>query len=375
MHQIFSWNHGPAIAVGTLLGICLYVDPTLMARGQDQSPQVQARSDRPAAVTDGGPITIDVAVTDKLGHHVDGLQASDFTLLDNKEPQKLSNFQFLGDHAEADPVNIVIVLDMINVDFNEVAWERQQLDAFLKQDGGRLAYPTSIAILADRGAKMARVSTQDGNALMSAFDQSQSDLRTVTRSAGFYGAAERQEMSLNQLSQIAVSEQGVPGRKLLLVISGGWPLLANAGEQEGTKQRQWVFNWIVELTNGFRQARITMYCLYPFELGRTSPFYYQSYLKGVAQSNQATYPDLALQVLAEHSGGQVVINGKDITGDLNLAMRDASAMYELTFTGTPGDRPNEYHALQVQVDKPNVKARTVSGYYARPQLEGAKTAR
>ena len=53
-----------------------------------------------------------------------------------------------------------------------------------------------------------------------------------------------------------------------------------------------------------------------------------------------------------------------VTDELNTAVRDASASYELTFAAAEGDRVNEYHALDVRVDKPNVKVRTTAGYYA-----------
>jgi VWFA-related protein len=347
------------------------------AYAQDQTPQVQNRPDQPVAQDTAGAssrFTIHVAVTDKLGHHVDGLQAGDFTVLDNKEPQKLIDFRAVDGRSSGDPVRIVIVMDMINTGFNEVAWERQQLETFLKQDGGKLGSPTTIAIFADSGVKTQRDASLDGNTLLAAFDKSQTELRTVGRAAGFYGAAERLQMSLSQLSQLSRYEAVQPGRKLFLVIGPGWPLLAMAGDQEDMKQRKWVFNSIVQVTNALHAAQITVYCLDPFELGRTNPFYYQGYLKGIAFSKNAEYPNLALQVFAEHSGGQVLVNGKDITGDLNIAVRDANAGYDLTFEAARGDRPSEYHALQVQVNKPGVKVRTVAGYYARPELEGVKGA-
>jgi len=312
-----------------------------------------------------------VAVSDRLGHPVAGLTSGDFTLLDNREPQKLLDFRLIeGRPSGADPTHIVVVVDMINVGFNDVAWERQQLNDFLKQDGGRLAYPTTVATFTDSGAKMQQLATQDGNALLAAFDRTQTDLRTVNRNAGFYGDAERLEMSLNQLGQLSAYEGTVPGRKIVLMISPGWPMLAGAGDQEDMKQRDWVYNTVVQFTNGLRESQITLDCLDPFDIGRSNPFYYQGYLKGISQAKQAEYPNLALQVLSEHSGGQVILNGRDVAGDLNIGVRDAGAGYELTFAAAAGDRPNEYHALQVQVDKPNVKVRTVSGYYARPQAEG-----
>lgn len=333
-------------------------------------------SDAPAQVPQAGgsaakdrTITINVEVTDKSGQHIRGLQASDFTLFDNKQPQKLLGFRPLDSKATPpDRVHVVIVVDTINTDFNVVARQREELAAFLKQDGGELANPTSIAVLADRGLRLEQGSTRDGNVLLAALKKEGSALRIVGRDTGYYGAAERLEMSLNQLGQLAAVEAAQPGRKMILLISPGWPLLPYAGDQSDLKQRTWVFNTLIGLTNGLREGNITLYTLDPFDLGRTNPFYYQSYLKGVAFAKDATYPNLALQVLAEHSGGEVLTTGRDITGELNAAVRDASASYELSFEAAAGSRVDEYHALQVRVDKPDAVVRTSAGYYANTQV-------
>ncbi|HUN85330.1 MAG TPA: VWA domain-containing protein [Terracidiphilus sp.] len=314
-------------------------------------------------------ISISVVVDDKMGHPIPGLKADDFTLLDNKQPQKLTGFRGINlESSKADPVQVIIAIDMINTGFGEVAWERQELAAFLKEDGGKLANPTSIAVFSDRGLKVGQDPSQDGNALIAGFDSTESALRIVNRSGGFYGLADMLEMSLDQLSQLAEYEAAQPGRKLMLVISPGWPLLPLAGVQEDSKQRNWVFRSVVQFSNGLREGNITLYCLDPFILGRTNPYYYQGYLKPVSVAGNAEYPDLALQVLAEHSGGQVLVMSHDITGELNTAVRDASASYELTFDPAQGDRTNEFHALQVKVDKPGVKVRTTAGYYAHVDL-------
>jgi hypothetical protein len=123
----------------------------------------------------------------------------------------------------------------------------------------------------------------------------------------------------------------------------------------------------VELTNGLREAHVVLYTIDPFELGRTDPFYYQNYLKGVSKVNDAEYADLGLQVLAVHTGGLVQVTGMDIKGEINEAVRDANAYYTLTFDSPPSDRPNEYHGLRLQVDKPSTTVRTSFGYYANIQ--------
>lgn len=358
------------------LGSVLIASPSLggaQASSPSTPPQAAPIQNAAAPPADSNRISIDVVVTDKLGHPVRGLKARNFTLLDNKAPQKLLSFRALdAERAEAAPTSVVVVLDTINGNFSTVAREREELSRFLKQAGGELANPTSIAIFADDGIKIQQGFTLDGNSLDAILSKQQSGLRTVNNSSGFYGAVERLDLSLGQLSQLVAYESTLPGHKLILVIGPGWNLFSFAGDQSDMKQRTGVFNSVVQLTNGLREGHIALYCLDPFDLGRTDPFYYQSFLKGVAAPKDAQYPDLALQVLAEHSGGSVIVNGRDILGELNTAVRDAGASYELTFESAPGDRPDEYHALEVKVDQPNVTVHTTTSYYAHPQTLSSK---
>jgi VWFA-related protein len=313
-------------------------------------------------------ISIDVEVNDKLGHNISGLKLEDFTLLDNKQPSKILAFREVDTrNSTADPVHVLVVIDMINTGFDAVAREREQLGEFLKQDGGHLAHPTSLAMLTEKGIKLQQASSLDGNVLQASLNGANSELRMVGRSAGFWGAEDRLNWSLNQLTQLVAYEATQPGRKLAFFISPGWPMLPGAGDNASNKQRQWTFNAIVGLTNGLREANVTLYALDPFQLGRTDPFYYQSYLKGVTNVNKAEYPDLALQVFAAHSGGLVMVSGMDILGDINTAIRDANTCYRLTFEAPPADRRNEYHELRLQVDKPGAIVRTTAGYYTNVQ--------
>jgi len=339
------------------------------AGAQVQGP-VQAPPAPIAAVPPVDPqrISIDVEVTDKLGHNIGGLKPEDFTLLDNKQPTKILDFREIDSrNGSADPVRVIIVIDMINTGFDAVARERQQLGEFLKQDGGRLAHPTTLAMLSEKGIKMQQASSLDGNVLLASLDGAKSELRMVGRSAGFWGAADRLNWSLDQLTQLTGYEASQPGRKVAFFISPGWPMLPWAGVEATDKQRKWTFNALVGLTNGLREARVTLYALDPFQLGRTDPFYYQTFLKPVTSQNKAEYGDLGLQVLAAHSGGLVEVTGMDILGELNTAMRDADACYRLTFEAPPADRRDEYHELRLQVDKPGAQVRTTAGYYANVQ--------
>lgn len=328
-----------------------------------------------AQAAQSNSITINVVASDKLGHAVRGLGQQDFTVLDNGKPVTLTGFRAVDTSTDPNSVRVVLVVDMVNSDINVVERVREQVGEFLQQDRGRLGYPTSIAVLTETGVKIMPGYSQDGRVMLASFQKLPSSLRLMGRDTGFYGAAERIEDSLRGLNQIIGYEATQPGRKLVIVIGPGWAMLPFAGVEETDHEREWAFNSIVQLTNEMREANIALYSVDPFFLGRTDPFYYQSYLKPVKDVNHAEYPYLAQQVLAEHSGGRALTEGTDIVGGINKALHDAGAYYELTFEAPAAEKANEFHALQVKTDKPGVAAtHTNVGYYAQPEPLGGKKA-
>src|ERR1700691_5353680 len=135
-------------------------------------------------------ITLDVVVTDKSGKPVGGLQQQDFTLIDNKQPQKILSFQAVeGGAKTADPpVSVVLVVDEVNTNFTYVSIGRAQIEKFLKHDGGELPRDVSLAVLSDSGLAMSNVTTRDGNALDPMLNQNKTGLRTIATSQGIYGS-------------------------------------------------------------------------------------------------------------------------------------------------------------------------------------------
>ena len=72
-------------------------------------------------------ITLHVVVNDGSGQPVTGLQQQDFTVLDNKQPQKIVSFEAAG---PGEAVETVIVLDAVNTGYSRVAYAREQIDKF-----------------------------------------------------------------------------------------------------------------------------------------------------------------------------------------------------------------------------------------------------
>ena len=353
----------------------IYVFCFSLVSGFAQQNGPTGQSEPPASisfVSANRQMTLDVVVTDKSGKPVSGLQQQDFTLLDNKQPQRILSFQAVeGGTATADPpVEVILLVDEVNTAFTSVATERNEIEKFLRRNGGALAQPVSMVFVSDSGTT-ATISSRDGNAVIADMNQQQFGLRTVNRSQGIYGAGDRIQLSLNALQQLVNKEATRPGRKLVVWISPGWPFLNEPGMDMnlGSKQRQQIFNSIVGISDALRQARITLYNVDPLGLADAGQFRtteYMQFSKGVKTAEQAQNGHLALQVLAYQSGGRILNSSNDLAGEIATCVADANAFYVLSFDGLPGDGPNEYHALDIKIDKPRLTARTRSGYYAQP---------
>jgi VWFA-related protein len=290
--------------------------------------------------------------------------------VDNKEPQKIVAFQAIeGSATPAPPVEIILVVDRVNSSFASAANERQQTEKFFRQNGGQLQWPTSIAFVSDSGTTM-QSATRDGNALATALEQSDNALRTTSRrSQGFYGAGDQFELSLKALNGIADYAAKIPGRKLLIWLSPGWPLLSGPGVELGSKDQQGLFRTIVAVSAKIREAGITLYSIDPLGLADAAGprvTYYQEFLKGISKPSQVQAGDLALQVLAVQSGGKALNSSNDIVRQIESCIADTGTWYTVSFDSPPADGPDEYHKIEVKVDKPGLTARTTSGYYAQP---------
>lgn len=348
-------------------GICGWIAVAFGALSVIAQTQIGPQNQAPVRASVKNRIILNIAVTDKKGQPITGLQASDFTLLDNGQPKQITAFRPLS--AEVlhwEPTHVVIAIDAINSDLDIVAKERDQVERFLEQNEGRLSNPTTLAFLSDSGLKINQKFSKDGIELAAVLTKLKPTLRTVDAGT-LGGVGERFSMSIGQFTELAAWTAGLPGRKLLLVIGPGWPLLAGVENQSSKVQQQWLFNSIVKFTNGLRQFQVTLYSIDPFD-DRVAPFYYRGFLKGVSRVNDVQFPNVALQVIAEHSGGAVVVSSKNILTEVQIAVRDAAAGYQLAFEGAESDVPNAYHSLQVRVDRPETVVRTSAGYYANMRL-------
>jgi VWFA-related protein len=314
-----------------------------------------------------GPIYLDVVVTDKAGAPVSGLELKDFTLLDNNQPGKILSFRAFGGSGQkaAPPVEVILLIDTVNEPFHQISITRQQIANFLLRNGGHLAVPVSLFVLTNQGVDAQSQPTSDGNGLAQDIEHLDNHLRTITRSAGFWGADERFQLSLQMFRIIVETEANKPGKKLLIWTGSGWPLFDNPGIDFTYKQQQQSFDELVQLSTRLREARISVYSV---SLGQPNmgTFLYQNFLKGVQRPAKMNLANLGLKVFAVETGGRVVGPDNDMAAQIGRCVQDAGAYYTLSFDPPRADHTNEYHDLKVLVDNPALTTRTNTGYYNQP---------
>lgn len=315
-----------------------------------------------------GRIQLDVLATDVAGKPVTGLEPWDFSILDNNQPRKVMTFRaFNGATVKPEqPVEVLLLIDMLNLPFHQVAFVRDQVVQFLQENGGYLRQPVLLVLLTDKGMRVQPRPSVDGNALAEVMRHIQGNISSINPAMGSDGMVERFQMSVRVLASLAENLALRPGRKLLIWVGPGWPLLDRPSEGDQTKNRQRYFDTIMELSTRLREARTVLFSVAPEDAamnGGQSTTLYQAFLKGVATERQADAGNLALKVLVTQTGGLILGPDNDLAGQISRCIDDANAFYRISFNPPRAETPDEYHELRVQVNKPGVTVRTNTGYY------------
>jgi VWFA-related protein len=336
------------------------------AQQAPSSPEVPAS---PAAAHPS-PIELDVVVTDKENHPVRGLQQADFTLLDDGHPAAIQSFQAMSSAAgQNEPLQVVIVVDEVNTGFVALSTARPQLHTFLTQNGGHLPFPVTFVFMTDTGIQQVNQPSTDGDQLDAQLQKTQSTLRAIPQSAGFYGGTDRLQISMKALYSLVSGLAPLQGRKLVLWISQGWWTFDNPDVYVSEQQRKSFFSAIVDLSTAMRNGRITLYAIDPWgteDAGSFRNMQWQDYLKPVRDFKHSNPGDLALQVLATQSGGLALFGSNNVAGEISRCIDDGNAWYRITVDPQHADAPHTWHDLTVKLDKGGLKVRTRNGYYAEP---------
>ncbi len=338
-------------------------DPVLVHRPQPAPPVHGMRE---------GQIHLDVTVSDANGKPVNGLQPWDFKLLDNDQSRKIESFRAFSNGAVMPdpPVEVILLIDELNLSPQQVAFTRDEVTRYLRRNGGRLEHPVSLMLLSDAGLRVQPRPSTDGNALSMVVKGIGAHISTINPAMGGQGELQKFQISLRQIETIAENEASRPGRKLLIWVGPGWPLLERANHKATQRDQRLYFAAIVELTNKLREARIVVNSVSPAESTTASleahRFAFRDYVKGLHQAQQAESGHLALKVFVTQTGGVILGPDNDVEAQIERCVANADAFYQISFDPPTAVGADEYHDLKIVMKQPGVTVRTNSGYYNQP---------
>ncbi len=358
-------------------------------------------------------VNVEVVVTDKDGNRVTGLQPSDFRLrVDGKELPvefftEVVGRQAVAPEGEAPPAAGPSVVPGEGVgtyylvfidDYFAQTPHRNQVLEHLKDQLARLGPDDRMALVAFNGGKLDMLSSWSNNVrdLSRAFSdamarptrgpQRATELAQLLGNRGFgsiddgdttapvagamlnagldvqeksYGETLARQVGAEVSAVVSAmrATSGVPGRKVLLLLSGGWPFSIQSyirGAQDTSLSR--------ELPDGEKlyrplttTANLLGYTIYPVDLPG---------VQNGANSQDGRYREQEIEgmvtFLAKETGGRPLLNSLRDKA-LDIAEEDTRSYYWLGFTPTweRNDRP---HKVDVDVKRPGLTVRSRNSF-------------
>ena len=194
--------------------------------------------------------------------------------------------------------------------------------------------------------------------------------------------ANEAQRSYRALGSVVRSLGGLPGRKALLYVSDGIPrapgaelrALLNGGVAPLAAQRDdlsRLYEAVAEAANAYE---ITLYTM---DARGAEPAFFRSAesrsLSGLSNPTDAEFTRNTnlrepLLDMARATGGRAVFNTNDIGGALDELVTDFGAYYSLGITAE-ADGEEDYHRIEVEVERPGLTVRHRQGYVTKPAAE------
>ncbi len=372
-------------------------------------------------------VNVDVYVTDKKGNRINGLTRDDFELYEDRRPMAITNFYAVQDGravatsdapsvaeggapAEAldrvatpedQKLRLVVYIDNVNIrPFNRNRVMRE-LRVFLNNKLGKGNQVMLVSY--DRSLHVRRNFTSDPDLVTSALTElekvsghgthADSDRRDALRNiedaesaneAMMYARAYSESVyndlsfTINAMKDIVNSLAGMPGRKAILYVSDGVPMMAGQdifyavqskfGQETGSLTEAFSYDAsrrFTELTSQANANRVTFYTIDAAGLRTFGSVSAENQGPGqgiMVDSVQISNLQSTLQMMAEKTGGMAILNSNTVTPQLDRIAQDFNTYYSLGYT-PPHYGDGRYHRVEVKVKgKKGLVVRHREGY-------------
>ena len=324
-------------------------------------------------------VFLDVTVLDKKGRPVvGGLTKDDFTIAEDKKPQPIFSFEAPQAHAidgtagddnpdGKAPVTI-FVLDLLNSSFEDFAFIRYSVRAYLAAQPPLLAAPAEMMVIRNQSLELLQSPTRDKEELLSALDHLPPAIPYKWARDSFI--EERFDQSVDALQQIALQNKGAPGRKNIIWVGEGSPSFTTTTfTQPVVHQLQ---QYMHSTTNMLVDSRISLFVIYPgLKIGHFVNLAGQSPVSMSAGDAEADINSLnpfaeniSFGVFVNETGGRLFYNRNDVNQEIGQSQELGSKYYTLTYQPHGGNEDGKLRQIRVTLRDPNLRAMTKTGYYA-----------
>jgi VWFA-related protein len=360
----------------------------LLALAQPPEPPVFKTSTR--------LVQVNVLVLDKQGRPVSGLRKEDFTATDQGKKQSIAVFAEEGpDRADAPapklPPNIflntakprgpgvvsAILLDMMNTGWADQVQAKQQVMKFLLQikPEDRVALLTlgrKVSILHDytndvdkllRSIRGWQAKNEPGSVGVE-WDPSMGDDPVVIPEAERnMQQTLRIQNTLRALEAVGQYLAGVPGRKNLIWVTAGFPMMVGGGGRVNPFFARDFQTFLDEFDRTFRALNNANVAVYPVDA------------RGLLTSPDARINIEAMQEAAERTGGRAFYNRNDIGTAIRQVQEESAVSYTLGYYPDNSGRAGEFREIRVKVSRPGVTVRARRGYSPKPPVQSEQIVR
>ena len=372
-------------------------------------------------------VEVSVVVHDSHGEPVSDLKKEDFTITERGKPQPITFFAMASaDKAAAPPAafpphifsNVVtersgvptsvtvVLLDLLNTSWTDQIYARKALMKFL----GQIQPQDRIAIFAlgahsltllhdyttDSASLLARLKKANGEIpsdldASSVSSDTQADLQNLgldaladanQREADFFSAG-RVVNTLSTLQAIAQHLSGLPGRKNLIWLSGGFPLTIGFDEVPAIGSTRDRRTFTQEMDAAVRALNNSGVAVYPVDArGLMVLPGFSASARGSARMGAPPGARMAainanidsMKELADRTGGRAAYNTNDLARAVRRAIDDARVTYTIGYYSTDEAQDGKFREIKVKVNRPHLDVRHRKGYFAlKPSDNTAKT--
>jgi VWFA-related protein len=363
-------------------------------------------------------VQVNIVVQDSHGQPVGDLTREDFAIDERGKPQQIQFFSrtsadapaapsatlpphvfsnVFATHPDAPTSITVVLLDLLNTSWTDQRRARKALVTFLEQirPHDRLAifalgahgltllhdYTTDSASLV---AHLKKVNGETPSKLDASRQRSedQVELRTLNldllfdagRREAEFVTADRVLNTLSTFRTIAQHLSGLPGRKNLIWLSGGFPITIGFDTVPaiGSTRDRRTFTW--EMDAAVRALNNSGVAVYPVDArGLMGLTRLDASVRGApsarhpsAAASQPVFDDNidSMSELAERTGGRATYLTNDLNRAIRRAIDDTRVTYTLGYYSTDERQDGKFREITVKVNRPHLDVRYRKGYFA-----------